>query len=157
MLTALAMTALAGPPTVNVMDDHAIVGTLVVAVPAAQVKAKLADPIWVSKVDGGGTIVTKTGERDGCGLYDNVSPSAIKTVRYSTRYCATKTGFRTHLEASESFEAYRAEWTVTEGESGTVLRYDLKIDTNLMVPQWILDRTTKKAVGNLLAKLQTAL
>ena len=148
--------ALAGAPNVEISPTHAVRGVVTVPASVDQVLAKLRDPLWVSRIDNSGTTVTLV-EQDGvCAILDSVSVNAIKTVSYRTRHCPTASGSRSTLVSSNAFDAYLAAWTVRPHADGAELIYDLDMKTSLMVPQFVIDRTTRKSVESLLGKLQAA-
>lgn len=149
--------ALAAAPVVEVGDDHAVHGELRVPLAPAAVRAKLADPAWVAKVDASGTTVTVVERRGDCVVTDNVSPNVVKTVRYRVEQCPTASGFATTLVESNAFDAYSVRWTLTPDGDGTRIAYDLACDTTLLVPQFVIDQQTRKGVLNLLTRLQAEL
>lgn len=148
--------ALAGTPNVEVTPTHAVRGTVTVGASVDQVLAKLRDPLWVSKVDASGTTVTLVSTEGPCSILDSVSVNAIKTVEYRTKHCPTADGTHGTLVSSNAFDSYQATWTVRPHPEGAELTYFLDMQTSMMVPQFIIDRTTKKSVGNLLERLATA-
>lgn len=147
------MTSLAAPQVV-VNDDHSVTGTVELKTTPDTLKSKLADPVWLAGVDGNGTQVTVLERVGDCVVTKNVSPSAIKTVTYSVKQCPTATGFVATLVESNTFNDYRMEWTFTPSDTGTKAVYELSTDTSMMVPQFIIDRSTKKGVLHMLEKLQ---
>lgn len=153
-MVILLTTALAAP-TVEVRDDNSVLGEVVVNSPIDVVRPKIADPLWVSKTDGGGTEVTVLADEGACLKLQHVTPNAIKTVRYITRQCPTKTGFEGTLVESDNFESYRVEWSLeARSDDSTAIRYLLDLETNMMVPQFIINRQTRKGVENLLSALE---
>ncbi len=147
------MSSLAAPAVV-VNDDHSVTGTVEVKTTPDDLKKKLSDPRWLAEVSGGGTKVTVRGEDGSCVTTENVSPSAVKTVTYRIKQCPTSTGFVATLVESNTFNAYRMEWTIAPTDAGTKATYDLTTETSMMVPQFIIDRSTKKGVLNMLVKLE---
>ncbi len=154
-LHLLALPAAFAAPTVEVRDDNSVVGEVTVKSPIDAVREKVADPVWLAKTDGGGTEVTVLADEGECLKLRHVTPNAIKTVRYTTRQCPTKTGFESVLVESDNFTSYRVEWTLDAREDGsTALRYLLHFETNMMVPQFIINRQSRKGVEHLLVALE---
>ena len=85
-----------------------------------------------------------------------VSPNAFKTVRYRTKQCPTEAGWRTELVQSDSFTRYQSSWEVVPKGEGSEIRYRLALETSLMVPQWVIDRTSRKEVTSMLRHLSGA-
>ncbi|MCB9673514.1 MAG: SRPBCC family protein [Alphaproteobacteria bacterium] len=151
------LAAWAGSPEVVVNDDHSVHGEMVVPLAPDVVREKLADPVWISQVDGSGTTVTVHEKRGDCLVTDSVSPNIVKTVRYRVERCPSATGYETKLVESNAFTAYAVKWTFTAEGGGTRVSYDLMTETSLIVPQFVIDQQTKKGVLNLLTKLQAEL
>lgn len=150
------VAAMAVEPTVSVDDQHVVTGTVRVASAPEVVRPRLGDAVWLAKVGSSGTRVTRVGASGGCTLYDNVSPNAFKTVRYRTKRCPVEDGWRVELVESDAFTAYEAQWKVVAAGEGAEIRYRLDFDTDMMVPQWVIDRTTKKEVTSMLRNLAGA-
>lgn len=153
-----SVVAHAAPAVVEVQPDHSVVGTVEVSRPAAEVRGRLADPAWIAAADGGGTTVTVESRAGDCLTMQSVTPSIIKTIRYRVSRCTTPTGFREELVDSDAFEAYAVEWAVTESAPGAArIRYTIRTDTTLMVPQFVVDQQTQKGVQRMLDHLAAAL
>jgi len=149
--------AAAAPAVVEVRADHSVVGTLTLPVTPERARERLADPVWIASIDGGGTTITVESRAGECLTMESVSPSVVKTVRYRVQRCKTATGFEETLVASDTFEAYRVQWTVEPSPGGALLRYEIATRTSLMVPQWLIDQQTQRGVQRMLDHLHAAL
>ena len=94
---------------------------------------------------------------DGCKNLHTVVAHPVASVDYTSRSCATATGFRTQLVQSESLEEFEEEWTVEEVEGGTLLRYFVRTIPRISVPQFIVDRQSKGNVKKLLKQVKAHL
>lgn len=154
------LAALAVPPEVVVQADHAVHGVVEVAASPEIVRARIADPRWVARVDGSGTKVELVADapvqREGCVVTDRSTPNAIATVRSRIEQCPTASGFVETLVASKSFDAYRVDWTLEPHGTGTRITYHLAMSTSMMVPQFVIDSQSRKAIEAMLTKLQGA-
>lgn len=150
MWFTIAMAA----PSVTMTDDNYFRGTIEVAADAETVRALVADPVKVSKIDGSGTQVEVLRTDGECLIVHSVSPNALKTVRYTTRQCPTSTGVEGRLVESNAFSNYRNAFIVTATAKGARLEYQLDMDATVMVPQFVINNATRKGMVNLLTRLE---
>ena len=155
MLTWLAIAQAA--PTVTMTDDNYFRGTIEVAADPKTVRTLHADPVAVSKIDASGTEVTVLERQGECVVIESVSANAIKTVRYKTRQCPTSTGIEGKLVEGNAFKSYRNEYIVTPTDKGSRIEYQLDLVADVMVPQFVINRATRKGVVNLLSRLEAHL
>lgn len=150
----LWFTIASAAPTVTMTDDNYFRGRIEVTADPATVRALIADPVKLSQIDASGTQVEVVERQGECVVIKSVSANAIKTVEYKTRQCPTSTGVEGKLVESNAFKAYRNEYVVTPTANGTRIEYQLDMDANVMVPQFVINRATRKGVENLLSRLE---
>ena len=154
MLAWLTLSsALAGAPSATLLDDGTVVGTASVTTAPAEVIRLVADPRWITSIDGGGTQVTVTGREGACLLADYFSPSAFLDVTYTVRQCPTAAGNVSTMVTSNAFHSYRTEWTITPEGAGARITYRLQLDSKLWVPESVVTSTVKKSVERMMQRL----
>lgn len=154
MFTLMMHTALAGSPEAHVVSSTLVEGSVSVRAAAPDVRRWLADPNWVSSVDGGQTQVTVTGREGSCLLADYVADHSVMKVTYSVRQCPSSEGHVAVATRSNAFDTYRAEWRVVPEGTGALITYRLDIDTSLWFPNSFVTSTTRGAVERLLKRMQ---
>jgi hypothetical protein len=152
-----SLVAWAAPAVVVVRPDHTVVGTLEVALAPEIVRDKIADPVWIARIDGGGTSVVIESRDGGCLVMESTSPTIMKTVKYRVRRCPTTDGFQEVLVSSETFDAYQVDWSVVARTAGSTVRYEIRTHTQMMVPQFVIDQQTQRGVQRMLDHLSGAL
>jgi hypothetical protein len=144
-------------PVVVVDSDNTVRGDASVTMSVADALSQLSDPRWISEVDGSGTEIVALAPRGECGVYAHTSRTALKTITYTVTWCPTENGWRSDLVESDTFESYSAAWTVTESGEGARLQYRFAMETGMMVPQFIINRSTRKAIDNMLTTVPIAM
>lgn len=150
MWFAVAMAA----PSVEMTEDNRFRGTIEVPADVATVRTVIADPVKVSKIDGSGTEVTVLRHEGECLVIQSVTHNPLKTVRYITRQCPTDTGIEGKLVESNAFTHYRNAFVVTPTSTGSKVEYQLDMESNVMVPQFVINSATRKGMENLLSRLE---
>lgn len=153
MWWALVAVSFAGEPASWLNDSGGVTGTVSVPASPSATLALLSDPIRLSAVDGGETKVVMVSREGSCAVYDYTSPSVMSDIKYRVRQCPRADGVEAVLVQSDAFSAYRARWTLTPEGSGTLVRYDLDMSVSMMVPNSLVQATTKRAVYKLLDRL----
>lgn len=146
----LASLAWAGSPTAVLRPDKSVMGTVSLAIAPSELRSRLADPRWVASVSGGGTTVAVRGRQGDCLVSDYTSPSAVMTVAYTVRQCATATGYRSTLVSSSDFDAYETEWSVTPEGEGSLLTYTIHLEPSLPFPTSMVTGTLRKEVEEMM-------
>jgi len=146
LLLVATSIARAGAPDAVVLPSQAVQGTVSVSLSPSDAMAKLADPTWVSSVDGGRTTVVVTGREGACTVAAYTSPSALMTVTYTIRQCPTGSGYRSILVASDDFQAYESEWTVVPDGAGSLLTYRVRLEPKLPIPLALMTGTIRRDV-----------
>lgn len=116
----------------------------------ADVRARLADPTWVSTIDAGSTTVTVRERAGDCLIADFTSPSTLMTVRYTVRQCPTANGYKSTLVSSDDFASYEAEWSVAAEGTGSLLTYRLRLTPSLPIPASFLSGTLRRDILSLM-------
>lgn len=155
MWTLLLAFALAADPTsANIDHDGAIIGIAhVEGVSAEEVRKKLADPRFVSKIHGGRTEMTVEPGGGDCLIVGYTSPNPILTARYTIKRCPHQGGFRGALIESPTFQDYSTRWSLTETDSGVEIRYRLFLVPKVMVPTSLVRSSARKSIAGLMKKL----
>ena len=146
MLLVATSPALAGAPEAVVLPSQAVQGTVSVSMSPTEALARLADPTWVSQVDGGRTTVVVTGRDGACTLAAYTSPSTLMTVTYTIRQCPTAHGYKSVLVSSDDFETYESEWTVAPDGAGSLLTYVVHLEPKLPIPLSLMTGTIRRDV-----------
>lgn len=150
------LMAWASAPDVVIRDDHSVRGTALLATDATTARARLADPAWIASVDASGNRIELAAGAGDCKRVKTESPHPIRTVRYEVERCPTADGFVETLIASDAFDAYEARWSIASEPGGARITYTLATRTSLLVPQFVIDRQTRKGVERMLGALQAA-
>ncbi len=155
LLVAMSL-AHAGAPDAVVLPSQGVQGTVSVSLSPADAMAKLADPTWVSSVDGGRTTVVVTGHEAACTLAAYTSPSALMTVTYVIRQCPTAHGYKSALVSSDDFAAYESEWTVAPDGAGSLLTYRVQLEPRLPIPLSLMTGTIRRDVLSMMEHFAAA-
>jgi hypothetical protein len=142
-------------PTVTVADDGAVTGVVDLAIPPAELRARLADPTWLPTISKDGTRVTVAGRDGDCLLVDSVSPSAIMTVSYRVRTCPTPTGYASTLVESQQFSSYATSWQFKPSAAGTQATYHIRVATSTWIPDAVVRRGVRSGIEQMLTNLET--
>lgn len=145
--------ALAGPPSAEVVGDE-IVAQVSVATPVDQTRARVTDPAWITRVEGGGSETRVVGQDGDCQLIETMSPSVFLAVTYTTRQCPTEDGARASLVTSNTFERYATSWRVVPEGAGSRIEYRLTMVTRLSMPQSWINNTGRKRIEALMKNIQ---
>lgn len=114
------------------------------AAPVEKVAAVISDPPAIGRIDG---TVTVTAVPDGeCQMVTTKVDHPIASVLYDSRVCAEGEGTWHALLADDGMKSFESYWTVEAVDGGTKLGYRVRTLTNLMVPQWIINRSSSKSV-----------
>lgn len=148
----LVVGAAVAAPEVTVPEPGVVLGSVHLAAAPQVLREGLADPRWVSSIDGGSTTVVVTGADGPCLLADYTSPSAVMTVRYSVKQCPTADGVVTTLVSSRDFSSYEARWSVQPYTTGSTLSYRLVVASRLPVPESLMTGITRRSVVAMLEK-----
>ncbi len=154
MLLLLTLTALAAEPSAKVLDSGAILGQVSLQVAPDALLQKLADPVWITVVDGEGTEVVVRSREGDCIVGEWTAPSALGPQAYVAKRCMLVDGVEATLVSSDNFSAYRTRWTVAAEGEGSLLTYEIAVISNLMVPQYFVNSSTRKAVLHLMGQMQ---
>ncbi len=153
----LARVLAADAPTVSQLDNHRVRGVIAVDAPVEKVRAVLADPQLIARIDNSGTTVTLKG-RDGlCLLTHSAVAHPIARIEYVTRVCPIPGGWRSTLFQSDDLLDFESVWTVAARSGGAEVHYEIRTIPDIPVPQFIVDRQTRASVRTLLVKLRTYL
>ena len=144
-------------PVVVIDSDNTVRGDVTVTMGVDEARAKLSDPRWISETDASGTEIVALAPQGECGVYAHTSRTAMKTIHYTVTWCPTDNGWRSDLVESDTFESYSAVWTVTEADEGARLQYSFAMKTGMVVPQFIINRSTRRAIDNMLTNVQIAM
>jgi hypothetical protein len=153
MWWVLVAAAFAGEPASWVNDSGMVTGTVSLPTSPAATLALLSDPVRVNSVDGGDTKVVVVAREGSCTVLDYTSPSVMSDIKYRVRQCPKGDGIESVLVQSDAFSSYRARWTLTPEGAGTLARYDLDMEVSMMVPNSLVQQTTKRAVYKMLERL----
>lgn len=149
----LLAAALAADPVTWIGDDGTVSGSVSVAAPPEAVVPLLRDAVKVAVLDGGSTRVTPVQPDGPCQIYDYVSASIIADIPYRVKQCPTADGLVSTLVSSPSFSTYVAQWRVQPDGTGSALRYDIKTEVTMLVPNSLVRSTARKAVRRMLDRL----
>jgi hypothetical protein len=154
LLPLLALAS--GAPSVSFEDDGGVVATVGLDVSADTFKARLADPVWMTEMGGGGkTRVQVTGTEGACRTVDAVTESSVKTVRITTRQCLVDDGLDITMVSSEDFDRYAASWRITPGDQGGITAtYQLDLEPSMWVPGFVMKRAMRSSLERLLTNLK---
>jgi len=141
----------AAEPMVEVTDGVVRGHVTVKASPQAAM-ALLADPPRVYAVSQGEGYVKVTPD-GACKLTEEYHPHPLAAVRYSLRVCPSTDSVSAELVRSDDIKVYSSLWRVTETDAGTRLDYQLDVQPDLPLPQWVVNRSTSSSVDDLLHKL----
>lgn len=155
LLVAMSL-AHAGAPDAVVLPSQGVQGTVSVSLSPADAMARLADPTWVSSIDGGRTTVVVTGHDGACTLAAYTSPSALMTVTYTIRQCPTGSGYRSLLVSSDDFETYESEWIVAPDGAGSLLTYRVRLEPKLPIPLALMTGTIRRDVLSMMEHFDAA-
>lgn len=153
-LFTMAMATELPPPTIVIQDGGAVVGTVELPTAPESVRAALSDPTFLPTATGSTTEVRLARMDGACQIIDSVSPSTFLTARYQTRRCPTPSGYHSTVLSSNCFKAYETSWTLVPSHHGTTATYRIHATTSLWVPNSVVRGQTKKAMQDLLPKLQ---
>ena len=153
----LAPLALAGAPTAVVLPSQAVEGTAWVALTPADALQRLSDPTWVSRIDGGATVVSVRSKEGDCVVADYASPSTLMTVRYTVRQCPTGHGYRSTLVSSSDFASYVSEWSVAADGAGSTLTYRVQLAPAFPVPVSFITGTMRRDVLSMMQRFSEKL
>ncbi|MCO4745157.1 MAG: hypothetical protein KC912_10235 [Proteobacteria bacterium] len=151
MLLLLSL-AIAAEPIVEIEDDSWISADIVLAAPIDKVAAVLSNPEEIGRIDGTVTVTAKPDEA--CMLTRTVVDHPIASVAYDSRVCPEGDGVWHAQLADDGLRSFESIWTVTEVSGGTRMQYRVRTQTNLMVPQWIINRSSAKSVAHTFEKLR---
>lgn len=151
----LAWPVYAAEPHVAVSSDHTVDGSIVVAAPLNKVRALLADPTAIARLDNNGTTVTVRGTDGTCQRVHTAVEHPVASIDYEAKVCPTSEGWKAELVQSAHLQAFSSEWNLTPSGDGTRIRYRVRTVPDIPVPQFIVDRQSKSSVAALLVKLRT--
>ena len=143
----------AGEPTSWINDRGGISGTVSLAMSIADAQKFLSDPVRLSRIEGGGTRVVLVATEGVCSVFDYTSPSVMSDIQYRVRQCPQSDGVELKLVQSNTFSSYRARWTISPEGTGTLARYDLDMVVSVLVPDVLLQQTSKRAVYQMLDRI----
>jgi len=152
-----AHLATAAAPDAVVLPTQGVQGTVSVALAPADIRARLADPVWVRTVSGTTTTVTVKSREGSCVVSDYVSPAGFMTVKYTVRQCPTAQGVKSTLVASGDFSTYESEWIVTPDGAGSLLTYRVHVTPSLPLPVSLITGTMRKDVLAMMTSFATTL
>ena len=145
----------AADPVVTMLADHRVQGSIDLRVPADTVRALIADPRTIARIDNSGTTVTLKGRTEGgCQLVHSAVSHPIASVDYLSRVCPISDGWQSSLVESEGMAAFESVWRVQESGAQTKLTYELRAIPNLPIPQFVVNSQSRSAVQSLLEKLR---
>lgn len=153
----LAASALAfgADPTITQLADHKVLGAIVVAVPVEQVRAVLADPRNIARIDNNGTSVKLLGDRGRCQAIRTTVDNPIASISYDAEVCPIHDGWHTRLVLSDDLRAFESTWQVrAHGNGQTQVQYEVRTIPDLPIPQFIVDRATRSSVDSMLVKMR---
>jgi len=153
MLTALVTSA--SEPAVTQLDHHRVRGTIDVTASVERVRAVLADPRNIARIDDDGTTITMRGSDEDCELAHASVAHPIASIEYLVKVCPVPGGWRSTLVQSDHLEVFESIWKVEARGSGAHLLYEIRTIPKIPVPQFIVDRQTRASVHALLLKMRT--
>lgn len=152
----LCSLAMAHEPQVEIAEDDWIVAKMRIDAPRVDVDKLVADPKLLAELDDDGVIITLTPDGE-CLLVDTNVTHAIKKVWYVARACPTATGWRHELHEEGNFKEYTAIWHLEYEETSVLIDYRVRSKVKVMVPQWVVNRQTRKALEQLMITMRTNL
>lgn len=147
------LTALAAEPVVEIQDDSWIDGRIVVAASIEAVSEVLSSPRRIAEIDGAAVTVHQTPDGDCFAVVNDVS-HPIASLSYETRACPEGEGtWRTKLTGGQMKE-FESVWTAKTVDGGVHIGIRSRSVTNMMVPQWVINRSAAKSVIHTLEALR---
>ena len=155
LLIALTALALADAPEVVVSDDSWIVGTMTVDAPMDEVRALVHDPVKLSEIDPTDDTV-KVEDKGACQRLTMHINHPIAPLDYVVDSCPNPTGRTEKLVSSErGMSEFAMQWKLMpDGDARTKVEYRIRTVTSLMVPQFVVNRQSRKSVETMLTKVQ---
>ena len=148
----LVGVALASEPTVTQLDDSWIEGSVEVLAPAERVSAVISDPAAVAAIDG---TVEVTSRADGsCYEATTLVPHMLGQVTYHTRCCPSAESSWTSVLTGGQMREFDSTWSVEPTPGGSLIRYRLRSIPTAPVPQFLVNRSSVKAVQHTLSALR---
>ena len=152
---ALMSLAMASKPSVTQQPDHKVAGRVVVAASVETVRAALADPRTIARIDNNGTQVQLLGEEGRCTRTRTTVANPIASIAYESTVCPIAGGWHTRLLRSDDLKEFESTWRVVGRADGqTEIHYEVRTIPDLPIPQFVVDRATRASVHSMLINMR---
>ena len=121
--------------------------------PPAQMFALIRDQETFARIVGGIEILGRQ-PQGACERIDYAIPHPITTLEYTLDLCPDdhETGFQVTL-IEGPFKRYTASWAISPRGKGSGIDYRLDVVSSLFIPNFIVNRSSKKGIENMVDKL----